>query len=332
MKQKYDLVCIGDVVMDAFIGLKEAHVEWGKHHEHPELEMAFATKIPYESLTVATAVGNASNVVVGARRLGLKTAIITAIGGDQYGKQVLDHYHKEGVSAEYIKINKSKPTNYHFVLNYKAERTILIKHEEYDYYDPRKLNGDTNWLYFSSIAEHTLPFHKKVGEYLKKHPDVRMGFNPGTFQLRFGTEKLREIYKHTYVLFVNREEAQFILHSKNEDIDPLFKGLHKLGPKVVVITDGPAGAYASDGVNKYFMPPYPDPKPPVSRTGAGDAFSTGFFCGLVYGLSVQDALRWAPIESMHVVQYFGAQTGLLSKPALTALLKKAPKNYKPKAI
>ena len=89
-----------------------------------------------------------------------------------------------------------------------------------------------------------------------------MGFNPGTFQLRFGAEKLRDIYKHTYVLFVNREEAAFILHTKNEDVKTLFKGLHKLGPKVVVITDGPKGAYASDGINQYFMPPYPDPKPP----------------------------------------------------------------------
>ena len=231
-----------------------------------------------------------------------------------------------------MKVNKNKPTNYHFVLTYKAERTILIKHQEYEYYDPRKLDSNTNWIYFSSIAEHTLPFHKKVGEYLKRHPDIKMGFNPGTFQLRFGAEKLREIYRHTYVLFVNREEAAYILRTKNEDIKFLFNGLHALGPKVVVITDGPKGAYASDGINKYFMPPYPDPKPPISRTGAGDAFSCGFFCGLVYGLSVYDALHWAPIESMHVVQSFGAQTGLLSKPALVKLLKAAPKNYKPKTI
>jgi sugar/nucleoside kinase (ribokinase family) len=231
-----------------------------------------------------------------------------------------------------VKVNKGKPTNYHFVLNYKAERTILIKHEDYSYYDPRELDGSTDWLYFSSIAEHTLPFHKKVVEYLKKHPDVKMGFNPGTFQLRFGLEKIREVYKYTYVLFVNREEAAFILGTKNEDIKFLCEGLHKIGPKVVVITDGPKGAYASNGTAIYFMPPYPDPKPPISRTGAGDAFATGFLCALIYGLPVHDALRWAPIESMHVVQFFGAQTGLLTKPKLLALLKKAPKNYLPKTI
>jgi sugar/nucleoside kinase (ribokinase family) len=332
MKQKYDLVCIGDVVMDAFIALKEAKVEWDKKHEHPELEMAFADKIPYESLIVAPAVGNASNVAVGARRMGLNTAMLTAIGGDHYGTEILDLYHKEGVSTEYVRINKALPTNYHFVLTYKAERTILIKHQKYVYDNPHTLDTKTDWIYFSSIAEHTLPFHRKVADYMKKHPKVRMGFNPGTFQLRFGTKALAAIYKHTYVLFVNREEAAYILGSKNEDIKFLFNGLHKLGPKIVVITDGPKGAYASDGVSAYFMPPYPDPKPPISRTGAGDAFSTGFLCALIYGLPVQEALRWAPIESMHVVQFFGAQTGLLSRNALKALLKKAPKNYLPKAL
>src|SRR4029077_2672272 len=125
---------------------------------------------------------------------------------------------------------------------------------------------------------------------------------------------------------------ELMLGTKNPDIQKLFNGLHKLGPKVIVITDGPDGAYASDGKSRYFMPPYPDPKPPVSRTGAGDAFSTGFLCALIYGLPVHQALQWAPIESMHVVQFFGAQTGLLSKAKLLQLLKKAPKNYLPKAI
>ncbi len=319
--------------MDAFIGLQEASVHCDPKHENCQLCMPFATKIPYESLTVVPAVGNASNVVVGARRLGLHSAIISAVGGDHYAKEIFDWYKKEKVSTEFVEINKKLPTNYHFVLNYEAERTILIKHQDYEYYDPRKLDNRTNWLYFSSIGEHTLPFHQHVGEYLKKHPEVKMGFNPGTFQLRFGVDKLKEIYRHTYVLFVNREEAEFILKKKaGVPMKDLFDGLHKLGPKVVCITDGPKGAYASDGTEHYFMPPYPDSKPPVSRTGAGDAFSTGFLCGLIYGLSVHDALRWAPIESMHVVQFFGAQTGLLSKPQLLQFLKKAPKNYLPKKI
>jgi sugar/nucleoside kinase (ribokinase family) len=318
--------------MDAFIGLQEAWVKENPDREHLAICMPFADKIPYESLTVATAVGNASNVAVGAARMGIRTAILTAVGGDYYGRQIFEKYREENVGTELVRVNKNKPTNYHFVLDYKAERTILIKHEAYSYDDPKVLDSGTEWIYFSSIGQHTLPFHRKVADYLKKHPKVKMGFNPGTFQLRFGTKALAEIYKHTYVLFVNREEAGTIVGTKKDEIKFLFAGLHKLGPKIVVITDGPRGAYASDGLGQWFMPPYPDPKPPVSRTGAGDAFSTGFMSALIYGMPVHEALRWAPIESMHVVQFFGAQAGLLSKSKLTGFLKKAPKKYIAKKI
>src|SRR5581483_4837245 len=128
--RKYDLICIGDTVMDAFIKLHEATVTCDLNHEDCQLCMSFANKIPYESLTVVPAVGNASNVAVGASRLGLSSAIVTAIGNDHYGQEILERYRKEGVSPEFVRINKGKPTNYHFVLTYKAERTILIKHED----------------------------------------------------------------------------------------------------------------------------------------------------------------------------------------------------------
>ena len=332
MKRKYDLVCIGDTVMDAFIELQEASILWDSGHRHEELEMPFADKIPYKSLVVAPAVGNPSNVAVGAARLGLNVAILTAVGGDHYGQEIFDLYRKEGVGTEFVKVNRNKPTNYHFVLTYKAERTILVKHQEYEYRNPRALDNKTEWLYFSSLGEHSLPYHRKIAKYLRAHPKVKMGFNPNTFQIRFGAKKLADIYKHTYALFVNREEAEVVAGTKKSDIVPLFEKLHKLGPKIVVITDGPRGAYASDGLSRWFMPPYPDPSPPISRTGAGDAFSTGFFSALIYGLPVHEALRWAPIESMHVVQFFGAQTGLLTKSKLLAFLKKAPKSYKARPI
>lgn len=333
MAKKYDLICAGDVVVDFFVTLHEASVHCGLNHERCELCMSFADKIPYESLAVIPGVGNASNVAVGAARLGLKTAILAAVGKDHYGGEIMKVYKKEGVGREFVRVNPGLPTNQHFVLTFKAERTILVKHERYEYFDPRVMDSRADWLYFSSIGEHTLPLHHKIAAYLKRHPGVRMGFNPGTFQLRFGTEALRDIYRRTYVLFVNREEAELVAKKKaGTSIADLFSALHALGPKVVVITDGPSGAYASDGACRYFMPAYPDPRPPISRTGAGDAFSTGFMSALIYGLPVREALAWAPIESMHVVQFFGAQTGLLTKRDLLQFLKKAPKSYKPKTL
>ena len=328
---KYDLISIGDCAIDAFIRLHDASVHCDLDHKNCQLCMSFADKIPYDDLTLVPAVGNSSNVAVGSARLGLKSAAFTAIGGDVFGKQVLDVYKKERVGQEFVSVNPSRQTNYHFVLNFQAERTILIKHQNYRYMPVSKAGG-VSWLYFSSMGENTLPFHREIAGFLAKNPKVKMGFNPGTFQLKLGKDKLKDIYRHTYALFVNREEAQRILKIKNPNVKILFKGLHKLGPKIVAITDGPDGAYASDGKNQYYMPIYPDPAPPFERTGAGDSFATGFMSALIYGKNIEEALLWAPINAMSVVQYTGAQEGLLTKKELLSLLSKAPKNYKPKII
>ena len=330
-KPKYQIISIGDCTIDAFIRLHEASVHCDIDKKNCQICMSFADKIPYETLDLVPAVGNSSNVAVGTARLGLNSAAFTAIGGDMFGKQILDVYHKERVGSEFVKVNAKAQTNYHFVLNFQAERTILIKHNLYQYHNVSKI-GDTPWIYFSSMAENTLPFHNQLASYLTRHPKIKMGFNPGTFQLKLGAQKLAGIYRNTYVLFVNREEAQKILGTKDSNPKVLFAGLHKLGPKIILMTDGPDGSFVSDGQNQYSMPIYPDPAPPFERTGAGDASSTGFMAALMYGLSVTDVARWAPIESMSVVQYTGAQRGLLTKKELLKLLDKAPKNYVPKKI
>lgn len=331
MKQKYDLISIGDTTVDIFIRLHEASIHCDLNHKNCQLCLSFADKIPYETLDVVAAVGNSSNLAVGAARLGLKVALLTAVGADYFGREILARYRKENVALDLVKVNRDSTTNNHFVLNFKAERTILIKHNYYQYIEPARA-GNAPWIYFSSMAENTLPFHHKLAAHLKRHSEIKMGFNPGTFQLKLGAQKLKDIYRHTHVLFVNREEAQKILKIKNQNIKSLFRGLHKLGPKIVAITDGPDGAYGSDGAGQYYMPKYPDPKPPFERTGAGDAFSTGFMAALVLGLPMTDALRWAPVNSMSVVQYTGAQLGLLTRAELLKLLKQAPKHYHPKKI
>jgi sugar/nucleoside kinase (ribokinase family) len=331
MHNKYDLIAIGDTVIDAFIKLHDATVSCDINHHKCQLCMSFADKVPYESLEIVAGVGNSSNVAVGIARLGFRSAILTAVGDDYYGKQILDVYDNEGVGKDLVNINKGIPTNYHFVLNFQAERTILVKHQDFQYKDISSID-DVEWVYLSSLGSNTEELHRQIGLYLNEHPKIKLGFNPGTFQMKMGLEKLTNIYRNTFVLFINKEEAQRILNTEEEDIIKLFAGVHTLGPKNVLITDGPEGAYASDGQNFYFMSSYPDPKPPISRTGAGDAFSTGIMGALMSGLTLEQALTWAPIESMSVVQQVGAQKGLLTKPQLLSYLAKAPADYKPRRL
>ncbi len=331
MSKQYDFVAIGDIVTDAFIRLTEAHIEQHKNDGAKELCISYGSKIPYDSVEVVSAVGNCANASVAAARLGLSSALLTNQGRDEVGEKNLVSLKENNVSTDLVTVHDNIPSNYHYVLLYKADRTILVKHHEYPY----KVGelGDPKWLYLTSLGETSLEFHHEIAEYLGAHPDIKLVFQPGTFQIRLGKEKLAEIYKHAYLFFCNKEEAQVILDNKTSDVKELMQGLQALGPKVVCVTDGPEGAYAlgEDGV-AWFMPPYPDPVPPLDRTGAGDAFASTFAIALALGKSVSEALSWAPINSMSVVQKIGAQAGLLTREALGKYLADAPEEYKAKKI
>ncbi len=326
--KKIEFLAIGDIVIDAFIKLKDAHVTCKIDNTNCEICMAFGDKLPYEDVKVLNAVGNSPNAAVSASRLGLKSALLTYIGDDRYGEDCLEQLKKENIITDYIKIEKGSKTNYHYVLWFGVERTILVKHTEFNFKFPDFKDTEIDWIYLSSLASNSLPYHLEIAEYLKTHPNTKLAFQPGTFQIKLGTEVLKDIYQHTEIFFCNLEEAQKILNENSRDIKTLAKGLHNLGPKIVAISDGPNGAYASDGENIYFTPIYPDTAPAVDRTGAGDAFASTFTSAIALGKSLPEALSWGPINSMSVVQYVGAQEGLLSKEKLEKLLKNAPENYK----
>ena len=129
------------------------------------------------------------------------------------------------------------------------------------------------------------------------------------------------------MLICNREEAVEIGGGDHGDMADVLESLHRLGPRIAVVTDGPEGAYASDGTRRYRVPSYPDPFPPKERTGAGDAFSCALVAALVRGHPLCEALAWAPINAMSVVQEVGSQTGLLTEEALLEFLKCAPESY-----
>ena len=326
-----DVLAIGDVVTDAFIKLLDDRAVTYDNDQGKWLAMPFATKIPFDHATIIEGVGNAANAAVSFARLGLRSGLVSNVGSDQHGRDMIAALHKSKVDARFVHINSGKISNYHYVLWYKEERTILIKHEEYDYQWPRFRPVDVpKWIYFSSISKNALDtYHDHVAEWLDNNPEVNLAFQPGTFQLEAGAERLAALYRRTAILVVNREEAVKVSGGSYDDIHDLFNKLHEIGPQVVVITDGPDGAYASDGENRFKMPSYPDPAPPFERTGAGDAFASTFVAAIMKGKSLEEAMRWGPINSMSVVQQVGAQNGLITDEELEELLSRAPEWYHP---
>jgi ribokinase len=328
-----DVLSVGDVVTDAFIKLLDDEAKVVKTDDGPRLTMAFGTKVPFDHAEVIPAVGNAANASVAFAKLGLKSGLVANVGNDDWGREIIAGLEKADVDSRFVHINPGHKSNYHYVLWYKEERTILIKHEEYEYHWPRfRIIDIPRWIYFSSISQHAMEYHDQISHWLEAHPTVKLAFQPGTFQIEAGIKRLKKIYERSEILAVNREEATEISGGDHRDINDLFDKLHKLGPKILLISDGHAGAYASDGDKRWKMPIYPDPKPPFERTGAGDAFTSTFVAALAKGADVQSALLWAPINSMNVVQHVGAQAGLLDEKQINKFLREAPHWYHPERL
>ena len=330
MDKQIDLLAIGDLVVDDFIRLKDAEATCDLDQENCRLCVRFGDKVPYEFHEILYAVGNSANAAVSASRLGLSSALSGVVGNDDYGKECMKSLTENGVSLDYIETDPKLPTNYHYVLWYGPERTILVNHAPFI----RHLSKDMKapkWIYLSSLGENTEEFHHEIAEWLKEHPETKLALQPGTFQMKLGIDKLKDIYNMSEIFFCNVDEAQRILKIKELDPKVLMNALHVLGPRIVVMTDGIKGAYArEENGDMWFMPIYPHE--PVERTGAGDAFASTITSALLMGKTLEEALLWAPINAMAVTQEIGAQKGLLSQEKIQEYLKSAPADYKPKKI
>lgn len=326
-------IAIGDMTTDAFIELEEAKVDCNLDNENCTISMRWGDKIPYKDVVVVPAVGNSPNASVSAARLGLDSSLISFVGSDDSGYECIKYLKSEKVKTDHIDIQQNKKTNYHYVLSFESERTILIRHQAFTYKLPNFISPNTRenvWIYFSSLGEAGENLHYELEKFLsiKDNKNIKLVFQPGTFQLKLGYEKLNGIYERSDLVVCNKNEAKIITKKDTSNIKELLQELKSLVKGFVVITDGPNGAYATDGNSFIFIPKYPDIDTPKERTGAGDAFSSTLAVCLAKGFKLEEALLRAPINSMNVVQHIGAQAGLLNERQLETYLKKAPSSYK----
>ena len=322
------ILSIGDIFTDAFIELNDKYARVDTDADGSKrLSVPFGSKPPYNKVDIVQAVGPSPNAAVSFSRLGLNSSLMAYLGDDKPGDDSLAYLAEQGIDTSSVSVQAGIASNYYYVLRLGAERTILVKNEDYEY-NWQEPVAVPDWVYLSLISQSSWQLHEDHLTYLEKHPETKLAFQPGTFHFEWGVEKLRPIYARSHIVVMNREEAVDVTGKSYDSLSDLANGLHELGPKIVVITDGPSGSYASFDGKLVTIPNYPDPAPPVDRTGAGDAFASTIVAALANGESMETALTWAPINSMNVVQKLGAQAGLLKKSELQKYLDEAPESYK----
>lgn len=315
----FDIISIGDPTIDTFLLVHDIEIK--EIDGRQKAIISWGDKLPVDQLN-RTVAGNAANNAVGSARLGLRTAFYCVVAHDTGGREIVHKMEKEGVSTRYIIKNDRHGTNASTVLSFKGERTIFVYHQHRQYSLPPLLHS--SWIYLTSMGQGFEKIYPDLAKYLDRYK-VKLGFNPGTFQLRAGVAANKLMLQRTDLLSVNVEEAQAWVGDSGRDPELLCKKLAGLGPKAVALTDGRKGAYSYSREGFYYIPEFPGPR--IEATGAGDAFTTAYIAALCYGRDHSDALAWGPVNAGSVVMQVGPQAGLLTRHELESKLKKI-KDYK----
>lgn len=315
-----DVFSIGDTVLDTFIDIQDDAVHCNLDRSGCQICFSLGEKVPVNGLTKIAGAGNASNAAVASRRLGLSSAIYATIGRDEAGRSIMKRWIEEGVQTTYVAQSREFETNYHTVLNYKGERTILIYHHPYRYSLPKRLPAIKR-MYYTSLGKNHEGFERELLAHLSAHPEIRVTFQPGTHQLQRLARGLTNVLVRTDIIAMNREEAELFLEQpKSAAIAEQLQRLLDLGPRIAIITDGEHGSYASDGQQAWFCNSFPVPC--LERTGAGDAYTATFTWAVDKGFSIPEAMRHATANSASVIQFVGPQAGLLTREGVERMMRK----------
>lgn len=315
------LLSIGDASLDVFVTPTESETLCRVDTKECLVCFSYGDKIPVKSMEFSIG-GNAANNSVGTRRMGINSAAVLTLGNDTIGNQIVEKLKKEGVNTTYVIQQSSTTSNYSTVISYQGERTIFTYKAPRSYEFPVEL-PKVPWVYLTSMGDSFRPFYNHLIDWLKKNPDIKLAFNPGSRQIRAGTKEIKNVLEMAHIVYVNRKEAGILTGMKETQgkEKDLLKALSGLGPKVSIITDGGNGSMVFDG--KRFVKAGILPIDACERTGAGDAFGSGYLSAIIQGRELEEALLWGTINSASVIGYIGSQKGLLKKEQMPTWLERA---------
>ncbi len=298
---KFDVVSFGSAVVDVFIQTDVSEKKGFMYYPIGE-------KILIKELRFDVG-GAGTNTSVAFSRLGLRAGCICEFGDDENGRRIKSLLKKEKVKF-LGKTVRGELTGYSVILDSKGgDRTILTykgANDEVSLRDISKFN--TKWLYFGSLLGKSFETQKQLAIKLKKKKGIKLAYNPSSYQIK--AMNITSLLKITDILVVNKEEAEMLLKRYKPKENDLLLGLHKITKGIIVITDRDRPTLCYDGNRKYSIKPHKEIKV-VERTGAGDAFASGFVAGQIAGKSITRSLELGIKNSEAVIQNFGAKTNLI---------------------
>jgi len=335
MSKNFDVISLGGAVEDIIFYTDKGKIIPTPQDLTAQRVVAFEYGAKINAKEIAFGVGGgAANSAVAFARLGLKTAVIARLGLDDAGQKIRRALKKEKVNTDYLQGDSAQRTGFSLI--------VVVDKRDYEHvlfanrganerlvFNPAKYNRlDCRWLHVTSLSGADWLKNLKAIFAFAGQQNIKVSWNPGNLQLQAGKKVLAGFLRATQVLSLNKDEAIELVISgiklgrKNPNYlnRPLYllNILQEWGPKIVVITDGPKGAWVYDGKKIYHQKIFKSKV--INTLGVGDAFNSGFLAGLmVEKNNIGSALKWGMANSSTVVSKAGAQAGLLSR---SELLKK----------
>ncbi|MEE8131806.1 MAG: carbohydrate kinase family protein [Candidatus Paceibacterota bacterium] len=330
----FDVITIGTVTRDVFLSSPLFKIVKDPQHlkkigfptgEAQCFALGGKIEIGKPILTIG---GGASNTAVTFSRQGLKTASLFKLGQDEVVEDILEKFHKEKITPFAIR-EKNIITAYSVILLAPGgERTILVYRGASENLRIKDIPSEaleikTRWIYISP-GKISFEVIKKIFDYFSKQKTL-IAFSPSKYIIEMGMNKIKPLLAKSKAVILNREEAAYLTNIDYSNEKEIFKKLDRAVPGIAVMTNGPKGVSVSDGFNIYQAGIFPAKKKKVvDRTGAGDAFGSGFIAGLmqkkekcIKGLckidNIEYAIRLGSANATSVVEHIGAKEGILTK-------------------
>lgn len=317
MARHYDVITIGTARLDAFMTIHNPQKELHTDSEHHGICFRLGEKILVDHYDFCMG-GNAANVAVGLTRLGIKATLVAEIGDDEFSIKIRNSLAKENIERLFVTQTKGGSSNLSVIINHQGDRTIFAE-ERIQAHNFNLDEATADYLYITSLGRDWEKAYRMSLEFANLHKS-KIVFNPGSLQLKEGKDTIHQVLEKIDILFVNKEEAELLLfnhYNKKVDnsekyIKNLCEELQKLGPKIIVLTNGKNGSYALSQDGKFYEQDLFSGKV-VERTGAGDAYASGFLSAIIGGENIQTAMKWGTHNAGSVIGQIGAETGLLTK-------------------
>lgn len=304
------ILAIGKGTQDVF--LRSDEFDPHKEGKHMYTHLPLGLKMEVDNVDFSTG-GNATNVAVTLARQGIESAYMWGLGEDPASQSILHELDKEGVDTRHVVQDQDYQSGYSVILiATNGERTIL-NHRGQAFGRSGRHNFDLDaikeydWIYPTSLGNGGLTLLRQIVDTAHKH-DVKVMLNPAGPELA-EADKLKALLEDVDVLICNKEEMAMVVDGKTcEEL-----AIHALNyVPVAIVSDGPNGVVATDGKTLVRAGMYED-VPVIDRTGAGDAFASGFLSQWAQGVSLRDSIIFASANSTSVVNKIGAKAGILRK-------------------